>query len=332
MEGGVSFLTDYLSPFIPLFKDESVVEIVVNPDGGVWVENQGQSHMVQAPSVKISKPDTDSLASAIAGACKASLSKNAPIVSGKINVLDYPIRAQVLVSPAVDDRPSLSFRKYSESQFKMADIELLHGRLVNLDELRQKKAQAIVELAQNNDVAAAMQLCIKDRLNIVISGGTSTGKTTFARALLSEVSKSERIVTIEDALELFPPQPNKVMLKAERKEGSVISAEKLLEATLRLRPDRIILGELRGSESKTFLDAINTGHSGSFTTIHADTASKAIDRLALMVMSVGMNMSFEAVRHYCVNSIDVIVQLGRKNGKRGISEIYIPTMRGNEDD
>ena len=114
------------------------------------------------------------------------------------------------------------------------------------------------------------------------------------------------------------------MLKADRVAGSERSASKLLEAALRMRPDRIILGELRGEECKTFLDAINTGHSGSFTTIHADTAEKAIDRLALMVMSVGINMNFEEVRRYCSASIDVIVQLGRMDGRRGIAQIHLP--------
>ena len=170
----------------------------------------------------------------------------------------------------------------------------------------------------------AMQLCVDDRLNVMISGGTSTGKTTFARALLALVPESERIVTIEDAYELFPPQPNDVMLKSDRVDKSERTAAKLLETSLRMRPDRIILGELRGDECKTFLDAINTGHSGSFTTIHADTASRALDRLALMVMSVGINMNFEEVRRYAASSIDVVVQLGRSNGKRGIAQVFLP--------
>jgi type IV secretion system protein VirB11 len=169
-----------------------------------------------------------------------------------------------------------------------------------------------------------MKLCIDERLNIMISGGTSTGKTTFARALLALVTETERIVTIEDAFELFPPQPNRAMLKADRIPSSERTAAKLLETSLRMRPDRIILGELRGDECKTFLDAINTGHSGSFTTIHADTAQKALDRLALMVMSVGINMSFEEVRRYAASSIDVVVQLGRKDGRRGVEQVWLP--------
>ena len=96
-------------------------------------------------------------------------------------------------------------------------------------------------------------------------------------------------------------------------------------SSLRMRPDRIMLGELRGSECKTFLDAINTGHSGSFTTIHADSGVKAIDRLALMVMSVGINMSYGDVRRYCSSTIDLVIQLGRKEGRRGVAEIAVPS-------
>jgi type IV secretion system protein VirB11 len=206
----------------------------------------------------------------------------------------------------------------------LGDIGLLHGALVDLDAERHAKAERVIALTEAGDIRAAMKLCIDERLNIMISGGTSTGKTTFARALLALVTETERIVTIEDAFELIPPQPNRAMLKADRIPSSERTAAKLLETSLRMRPDRIILGELRGDECKTFLDAINTGHSGSFTTIHADTAQKALDRLALMVMSVGINMSFEEVRRYAASSIDVVVQLGRTDGRRGVEQVWLP--------
>jgi type IV secretion system protein VirB11 len=130
-------------------------------------------------------------------------------------------------------------------------------------------------------------------------------------------------VTIEDAFELFPAQPNRVMLLAERDEASARSAARLLEASLRLRPDRIVLGELRGAEVATFLEAINTGHAGSVSTVHADTAAKAIDRLALMVMATGIAMTYAEVRRYCAASIDVVVQLGRADGRRGVEEVMV---------
>ena len=110
-------------------------------------------------------------------------------------------------------------------------------------------------------------------------------------------------------------------LKADRSAQGERTPARLLEASLRMRPDRIILGELRGEESRTFLEAINTGHGGSFTTIHADTARKAIDRMAIMVMAAGLGMGFEEVKRYCEGSVDLVVQLSRRDGRRGVAEM-----------
>ena len=165
---------------------------------------------------------------------------------------------------------------------------------------------------------------ISMRLNILVSGGTSTGKTTFARYLLKSVGPDERLITIEDALELFPPQKNCVCLLSERHPESPRTTDILLQSALRMRPDRIIVGELRGREAITYLEAINTGHGGSISTIHAETAKLAIDRLAIMVLQAGTPLTFAEVKDYIARSIDVIVQLGREDGKRGITELHFP--------
>ncbi len=264
----------------------------------------------------------------IAAATVAQISDKKPVVSGKIVYANRPLRAQVVVPPVVEKGASVTLRSYNVQKLPVEGFELLYGRLVDLDELRNARAREVRKKTDQKLIADAMRMCIEDRLNILISGGTSSGKTTFARGLLDLVGRDERIITIEDAFELFPSQPNSVCLKADRTGASEKTPAKLLEACLRMRPDRIIVGELRGEESKTFLDAINTGHGGSFTTFHADTARKAIDRLALMVMSVGLNMSFQEIRRYCENSIDLIIQLGRADGKRGIAEIYLSGIDG----
>lgn len=327
-----SFLTSYLKPLTGPLTQKDVVEIAINPDGAVWIETKGSSYMHRLENVVFGDKDAKDLARSIAGATQGQISANKPLISGKIIFAGKPLRAQVVYEPIIEGGPSITFRRYSDQQLGIASIELLHGGLIDLEQIRYEKACKIVELTNRGQIEDAIKMCVDDRLNVVISGGTSTGKTTFARALLAMVQPEERIVTIEDAYELFPTQPNCVMLKADRVEKSERSAAKLLEASLRMRPDRIILGELRGDECKTFLDAINTGHAGSFTTIHADTAQKAIDRLALMVMSVGINMSFEEVKMYCASSIDVVVQLGRSVGRRGIAQIYLPNdaLRGSE--
>lgn len=325
MDGAGSFLEAYMTPIMDLVEEPNIVEIAINSDGKVWIENQGSTHMELHRLHSFTAVEARQIGGAIASHIGLAISTNKPILSGKIELKGVPMRAQVLIEPAVEEGCAVTLRSYSQKKIAMGKIELLHGELVDLDKQRREKSENIRSLANEGNIEEAMRVCVEERLNVMISGGTSSGKTTFARGLLSLVEEQERIVTIEDAFELFPDQPNSLCLKAKRVENSETSAAKLLEATLRLRPDRIILGELRGSECKTFLDAINTGHGGSFTTIHADTAKKAIDRLALMVMSVGMNMNFEEVRQYCENSIDVVVQLGRDKGKRGVAEIYIPS-------
>ncbi|PZX12454.1 type IV secretion system protein VirB11 [Palleronia aestuarii] len=321
-----TFLAAYLRPLSATLTDPKLVEIAINPDGAVWVEWQGCAHMVRLDGVTFSPAQAKDLAGAIAGGTHGQISEKKPLISGKIIHSGMPIRAQVIYTPVVEGAASITLRRYQTKRLGLDGFELLHGGLVDLDEQRREKARAVVQAVAQGAIRDAMKMCVANRLNVMVSGGTSTGKTTFAGGLLELVDPSERIITIEDAYELFPPQENSVMLKADRAEGSEKSPARLLEAALRMRPDRIILGELRGGECKTFLDAINTGHSGSFTTIHANTARKAIDRLALMVMSVGINMNFEEVRRYCEGSIDMIVQLGRADGARGIAEVYLPDV------
>jgi type IV secretion system protein VirB11 len=185
---------------------------------------------------------------------------------------------------------------------------------------------ALREASGAAEVEDFLARLVGERLNVIVSGGTSTGKTELGRRLLELVSPHERIVTIEDSLELLPGQANAVSLIAQRDEGSPRSATRLLQAALRLRPDRIILGELRGPEAATFLDAINTGHSGSFTTLHAHSARKAMDRLALLVLAQGTRLGFAEVIRHLETSIDVILQMGRDGERRGILEMYFPGL------
>ena len=296
----------------------------MNPDGLPWVERHGSTHMAPLVGVRFDPARLRDLARAIAGETKGQISARRPIVSGKIALPDgRPIRAQVVHEPAVEAGAAIALRRYREERVGLDAFGLLHGELVDLALSRRNRAGEVVELMRRGDVMGAMRRCVEDRLNVLVSGGTTTGKTTFARGLLDLIPRGERIVTIEDAFELFPGQPNRVMLLAERDEASARSAARLLEASLRLRPDRIVLGELRGAECVTFLEAINTGHAGSVTTVHADTAAKAIDRLALMVMGTGIAMTYADVRRYCAASIDVVVQLGRRDGRRGVEEVMV---------
>ena len=324
MDDRPSFLGTYLTPIAPLFMRDDLVEVAINPDGKVWIERKGATHMERVAHLSIDRVLSNNLGQAIASAVGVQFSDKKPTVSGKIVWGDMAIRAQVVAPPIVEGGMAITFRPFKVAADQLIEPQLLHGGLVDLDAKRRERAGEAMKLAEAGQVVEAMRLCVKKRMNILISGGTSTGKTTFARSLLSMVDQGERILTIEDAYELFPRQENAVALKADRSSQGERTPARLLEASLRMRPDRIILGELRGEESRTFLEAINTGHGGSFTTIHADTARKAIDRLAIMVMASGLGMGFEEVKRYCEGSVDLVVQLSRQDGQRGVSEILCP--------
>jgi type IV secretion system protein VirB11 len=321
MDDRPSFLGTYLAPIAPLFMRDDLVEVAINPDGKVWIERKGAAHMERVAHLTIDRVLANNLGQAIASAVGVQFSEKKPTVSGKIVWGEMAIRAQVVAPPIVEGGMAITFRPFKVAADQLIEPRLLHGGLVDLDAKRRERAGEAMQLAEAGQVVEAMRLCVEERMNILISGGTSTGKTTFARAFLSMVDPGERVLTIEDAYELFPRQQNAVALKADRSGHGERTPARLLEASLRMRPDRIILGELRGEESRTFLEAINTGHGGSFTTIHADTARKAIDRLAIMVMAAGLGMGFEEVRRYCEGSVDLVVQLSRQGGQRGVAEI-----------
>lgn len=321
MDDRPSFLGTYLNPITPLFLRDDLVEVAINPDGKVWIERKGAAHMERAAHLTIDRSLSTNLGQAIASAVGVQFSEKKPTVAGKITLGDMAIRTQVVAPPVVEGGMAITFRPFKVAADQLIEPRLLAGGLVDLDARRRARAGDALRLAEAGQVSDAMRLCVEERMNILISGGTSTGKTTFARSLLAMVEPAERILTIEDAYELFPRQENVVALKADRSSQGERTPARLLEASLRMRPDRIILGELRGEESRTFLEAINTGHGGSFTTIHADTARKAIDRLAIMVMAAGLGMGFEEVKRYCEGSIDLVVQLSRQGGVRGVAEI-----------
>ena len=164
---------------------------------------------------------------------------------------------------------------------------------------------------------------VRDRQTILISGGTSTGKTTFLNALLREVPVHERVIVVEDTAEVKLHGPNDLGLIAVKGElgEAMIDTDDLLQAALRLRPDRILLGELRGKEAVSFLRAVNTGHPGSFSTIHANSPAGALEQLALMVMQAGIGLSRSDTIAYARSVIDLVVQLGRSGQSRKIVAI-----------
>jgi type IV secretion system protein VirB11 len=174
-------------------------------------------------------------------------------------------------------------------------------------------------------IAATLRDAVRGKSNVLVFGGTSTGKTTFLNTLLREIPEDERLILIEDTPELDMTHANSIGLIAPRSAlgEAEVRAEDLLMAALRMRPDRIILGELRGPEAFTFLRAVNSGHPGSMTTIHADSSARAIEQLVLLVLQAGSRLAREDVRHYVRASIDVFVQLERIGGRRKVTQVLV---------
>ena len=326
----MSYLDTYLQPLDPLLSDPTTIEIAINADGRIWVERQGAVHMAEAGLAPLPPRQVRDLAAQIANTTANSFTETAPLVSASVPYRAAMLRCQVVGSPAVPAGTVIGIRAFrpraDDPRAAPRSFAFLRGQARSIEAERREMVAEIRDVSRATDVEAFLARIVAERLNVIVSGGTSTGKTELGRRLLELVSPHERIVTIEDSLELLPGQANAVSLIAQRDEASPRSATRLLQAALRLRPDRIILGELRGAEAATFLDAINTGHSGSFTTLHAHSARKAMDRLALLVLAQGTRLGFAEVIRHLETSIDVILQMGRDGERRGILEMYFPGL------
>jgi type IV secretion system protein VirB11 len=308
-----------------LLTSDDVNEVVINTDGAVWIERADAAHMIRIehrfPPGKIK-----TLSETLAGETNNRIGPKHPLVSGGLTAFGQSLRVQIVVPPAVERGASISIRKYVSRILDLREISFLKGRQVSVEARRLTKLREIAEMAQAGRLSELLGRAVRDRLNILVSGGTTTGKTTVARALLSVADPRERLVTIEDAPELNLPHENNVALIAERAEGSERSPAQLLVSSLRMRPDRLILGEMRGEEALAFLEAINTGHPGSISTIHANSPVLALDRLALMVMRTGTRLTRAGVLEYAARTIDLIVQVGRDEGRRGVEEVFMPAL------
>jgi type IV secretion system protein VirB11 len=318
-----SYAEANLSPLRDLLVSDDVNEVVINPDGRIWVERAGAAHMTPIDA-ELPQASIRTLGSNLAGETGARLGETQPVVSGRVVVFGETMRVQIVVPPAIEAGVSLSIRKYVSRVLDVEELRFLDDRPIDVDEARRERLAAIAALAERGDLAALLRRAVDARLNVLISGGTSSGKTTLARAMLGLVDPAERIVTIEDAIELHPPHANHVALVADRRPGSPRSPAELLVGALRMRPDRLILGEVRGEEALGFLEAINTGHPGSISTIHADSPALALDRLALMVMRTGLRMTRRDVVDYAAQTIDLIIQVGKRDGRRGVLQVQLP--------
>lgn len=317
-----SYLEASLDRLGPDARRDDIIEYCINPDGSAWGEFRGD-HFMRSLGKPLSETETRDLGNQIASASNSTLSAKKPIISVSIDYRGRPIRAQVVQPPAVQGGHSISLRFFSALPLDQIELRFLYGEERSLAAARAARNAELRDVVASGDIYAAARFCVVHKLNMIVSGGTSTGKTVAARKILSFVPPDERIVTIEEAAELRPNQPNAVTLLSDRDEPAR-SADVLLTATLRMRPDRIVLGEVRGKEAMTFLEAINTGHGGSMTTLHAETPQLAVQRLAIAALKTELPLTYKDMVAYIERSIDVIIQTGRHEGERGIAEFYLP--------
>lgn len=321
---GPIYLHRYLAPLAGMLARADVTDIYVNRPGEVWIETlSGTIERYDAPALEIAM--LDRLARQIAALSHQGISREHPLLSA---TLPDGARVQIIAPPATRGPLALAIRKHISSDLALDDY-VASGAF---DDVTREDAseptdldRALRGMLDAGDIGALLAAAVRGRKNILVSGGTSTGKTTFLNALIREIPQEERLILIEDTAELRLHHPNAVGLLATR--GALgearVTADDLLGASLRMRPDRIIVGELRGEEAYTFLRAVNTGHPGSMTTVHADSAERAIEQIALLVLQTGTRLGRADVQHYVRSTVDVFVQLTRIGGRRRVSGIRL---------
>ena len=309
---GSVYLDAYLEPFRRWLERDTVTEIIVNRPGEIWIEDAEQPGMQCIPAREIDDKLIQRLAEQVARVSHQGINREHPLLGA---TLPDGARVQFCGPPATRKHWAMAIRRHRRLDLPLDAYDAGPLRTLREDALPDPAEQPV----------AFLRAAIQARKTILISGGTSTGKTTFLNAMLGEIPAQERVVLVEDTPELKLPGANGVGLVAVKGElgEAKVTPNELLQSALRLRPDRIVLGELRGAESVSFLRAINTGHPGSFSTIHANSLRGALEQLSLMVMQTGIGLSRTDTIAYAASVIDVVVQLDRSEGKRGIGAIAL---------
>ncbi|PZO71082.1 MAG: P-type DNA transfer ATPase VirB11, partial [Pelagerythrobacter marensis] len=315
------YLDSFIAPLAQWLDAPGVTDIWINRPGEVWTETAG-GRIERHDAPLVDEAILAHLARQIASLSAQGISRAHPLLAAS---LPDGARVQVIAPPATRGGHILAIRRQVVNALTLADWDQEGAFEALVASGRAPQRQREWRSIGSKDATVFLRDAVQARRNIIVAGGTATGKTTFLNSLLGEISPAERIVTIEDTPELELRQPNVVGLVAARGDlaEASVDAEDLLIAALRLRPDRIILGELRGREAFTFLRAVNTGHPGSMTTLHADSPQRAIEQLALLVLQAGTRLSREDVAHYVQQSIDIFVQLERREGRRLVSEVLV---------
>lgn len=317
------YLGSYLAPLSFALERADVTDIYVNRPGELWIETLGGA--IERHNV----PELDAallarLARQVAALSHQGISREHPLLSAS---LPDGSRIQVVAPPATRGDLAIAIRKHVSADLTLDDYAASDAfrEVRKAGQGQTAVVERVRELVDSGDVAAALRAAVRGRLNVLISGGTSSGKTTFLSALMREIPAEERLVLIEDTPEIRLAHENAVGLIAARSAlgEAAVTANDLVSASLRMRPDRIILGELRGPEAFAFLRAINTGHPGSMTTIHADSVERAFEQLALLVLEGGSTLQRADIVYYVRTTVDVVLQLSRDATGRHVSGISV---------
>jgi pilus assembly protein CpaF len=289
-----------LGPLEPLLADPDVCDILVNSPKKVYIERGGKLELTN-----VEFKDDEHLMRVIeriVSTVGRRIDEASPMVDAR---LTDGSRVNAIIPPLSLDGPVLSIRRFGSDPLRMSSL--------------------IEKNALTKDMADMFEMCVKARLNVLISGGTGAGKTTLLNALSSYIPNDERIVTIEDSAELQLQQPHVVRLEtrpANIEGRGEVTQRDLVKNALRMRPDRIVIGEVRGGEAIDMLQAMNTGHDGSLTTVHANTPRDSIARLETMIQMTGMRLSDRAMRQQIASALDVVIQAARlSDGTRRVTSI-----------
>jgi pilus assembly protein CpaF len=295
---GFELILPFLRPIQHLILDPDISEIMVNGPEHIFIEKAG--YVQPVPGVKLTPECLIVAVKNIARRLGDDISEAKPILDSR---LPDGSRVAAVIPPCSIQGVALTIRKFNSHKFKMKDL-IQAGTLTA-------------------ELAAQLEHYVAQRKNILICGGTSSGKTTLANVLTEFIPNHERIVLIEDTAEIQIQKDNVLRFEARREQDGVpaVTVRDLLKATLRHRPDRIILGEIRGGEAFDLLQLLNTGHSGTLSTVHANSAAQGISRFTTCVLQSGVEMPYRAIKTNIADSLNVIILIERRPGRRFVSEV-----------
>ncbi len=322
-----TILQHYLAPLQASLAHDDVSELVINRPGELALERAGGWTWLEAP--ELTETWLTTLAKAAAAYTAQDISADAPICS---TVLPGGLRCQLVLPPAAE-AVSLTVRKPSAASFDLAAFAArgLFDQVALARNALSEAEDELLRLRDAGDWPGFFRLAVESRRNVLISGATGSGKTTFAKGLVKLIPPQERLITIEDSRELTVPHRNVVhLLYAKDGQGlAKVGPKQLLESALRMRPDRILLQELRDGTAFFYLRAVNTGHPGSITTVHADSPALAFEQLTLLVKESegGRDLARDDIRALLHSLVDVVVQMRRVEGRFRMTEVWYEPVR-----